>query len=89
MTLILMLLTFIATTGVYAGLLFLAFQRVARELQGRPEAMRAVTEYVLVPIFGKKQDEPETDKIVPQDAEPTDVQSTNKRSETAHRLKLK
>jgi hypothetical protein len=68
MTLTLVLLTFVATTGIYSGLLVLAFRRVARHLQGHPEAMRAVTEHVLVPLLGKKRDEGEKKKPVPRDA---------------------
>jgi hypothetical protein len=89
MTLILMLLTFVATTATYAGLLFLAFRRVARHLQGSPDAMQAVTEHVLVPLLGKKQDEAENEKPVPQEAELTEVQSTGRQSEPVRRLKLK
>jgi hypothetical protein len=64
-TLALVVLTFVVTTGTYAVLLFLAFRRVARQLQGRPEALRAVTEHVLVPLLGKKQGEAETEKPAP------------------------
>ena len=51
------LLTFVATTGIYTGLLVLAFRRVARHLQGHPEAVQAVTEHVLLPLLGRKQDD--------------------------------
>ena len=37
---ILVLLTFVATTGIYSGLLILAFRRVARHLQGIPMQCR-------------------------------------------------
>lgn len=57
---ILVLVTFVVTTGIYLGLLVLAFRRVARHLQGHPEATRAVTEHVLIPILGKQRDEAET-----------------------------
>lgn len=52
----LIFLTFILTTGLYGGLLFLAGRRVARHLQGNPEAVKAVTEHVLLPILGRKPD---------------------------------
>jgi hypothetical protein len=68
MTLTLILLTFIATTGIYSGLLVLAFRRVARHLQGRPEAVQAVTEYILLPILGKSRGESDTKKPVSRDA---------------------
>ncbi|HYV37931.1 MAG TPA: hypothetical protein VE988_19760 [Gemmataceae bacterium] len=68
MTVILVLVTFIATTGVYLGLLILAFRRVARHLQGRPDAVEAVTEHVLLPLLGRKREEPEKKKPVPRDA---------------------
>jgi len=64
----LVLLTFVATTGIYTGLLVLAFRRVARHLQGHPEAMQAVTEHVLLPLLGKKPLEAEKKKPVPRDA---------------------
>jgi hypothetical protein len=56
------LLTFVVTTGVYAGLLVLAFRRVAWHLQGHPEAVKAVTEHVLLPLLGRKKDNLEKKK---------------------------
>ena len=57
---ILILLTFLATTSLYAALLVFGCRRVVRHLQGHPEAMRAVTEHVVVPLFGKKPSDAET-----------------------------
>ena len=68
MTLTVVLLTFVATTGIYCGLLVLACRRVARHLQGHPEAVKAVTEHVLVPLFGKRREEEEKKKPLPRDA---------------------
>jgi hypothetical protein len=50
------LLTFVATTGLYVGLAVLAFCRVMRHLQTHPDGMRAVTEHVLAPLFGRQGD---------------------------------
>jgi hypothetical protein len=66
MTLTLILLTFVATTGIYAGLLVWAFRRTARHLQDHPEGMRALTEHVLVPLLGKKHDEARKEEPVPE-----------------------
>jgi hypothetical protein len=68
MTLTLVLLTFVATTGLYTGLLLLAFRRVARHLQGCPEAVQAVTEHVLLPILGKQLNDADKKKLGTRDA---------------------
>jgi hypothetical protein len=47
------LLTFVATTGLYAAVLIFALHRVALHLQSHPDAMRAVNEHILVPLLGK------------------------------------
>jgi hypothetical protein len=62
------LLTFVATTAIYAGLLLLAFRRVASHLRGNAEAVQAVTQHVLVPLFGRKRDDVEKKKPVPHGA---------------------
>jgi hypothetical protein len=64
----LVLLTFVATTGIYSVLFILAFRRVARHLQGRPEAVEAVTEHVLVPLLGRQKDDADKKKPAPRDA---------------------
>jgi hypothetical protein len=46
--------TFICTSLLYAAILFLAFRRVCRHLQGNAVAISVVTEHVLVPLFGSK-----------------------------------
>ena len=51
-------LTFILTTCLYGCVLLLACRRVARHLRGNQEAVKAVTEHVLLPVFGR-QDEQE------------------------------
>ena len=51
---LLIFLTFILTTALYSCLLFLACRRVARHLQGNQEAVKAVTEHVLVPVLGRQ-----------------------------------
>lgn len=62
------LLTFVVTTAMYAALLFLAFRRVARHLQSHPEAVKVVTEHVLVPLLGQRKNEPEKKKPLPREA---------------------
>jgi len=51
---LLIFVTFILTTVLYGCLLFLACRRVARHLQGNQEAVKAVTEHVLVPVLGRQ-----------------------------------
>ena len=51
---VLIFVTFILTTALYGCLLFLACRRVARHLQGNQEAVKAVTEHVLVPVLGRQ-----------------------------------
>jgi hypothetical protein len=58
---LLVLLTFLATTALYAVLVAVVFRRVALHLQGNAEAMRAVTEHVLVPLLGRKKKDPDAD----------------------------
>lgn len=47
-------LTFALTTALYGFLLWLAGRRVAKHLQGNAEAVKAVTEHVLLPILGRQ-----------------------------------
>jgi hypothetical protein len=54
---LLIFLTFILTTSLYGYLLFLACRRVARHLEGNQEAVKAVTEHVLMPVFGRKAEQ--------------------------------
>ncbi|HYV36639.1 MAG TPA: hypothetical protein VE988_13100 [Gemmataceae bacterium] len=68
MILTLVLLTFVVTCGLWLALLAIAFRRVASHLQGRPAAVEAVTEHVLLPLLGRKRDEAEKKKPVPRDA---------------------
>lgn len=60
MSMIQIFLTFIVTTCLYGCFLFLACRRVARHLQGNQEAVKAVTEHVLLPMLGR-QGEQHTD----------------------------
>jgi hypothetical protein len=62
------LLTFVVTRVIYAGVLGLAFRRVALRLQGHPEAVKAVTEDVLLPLLGRTKNDAEKKKPVPRDA---------------------
>jgi hypothetical protein len=43
--------TFVVTTCVYGCLALLACRRVAKHLHGNPEAISAVTQHVLMPVF--------------------------------------
>ncbi len=54
---LLIFVTFILTTVLYGCLLFLACRRVARHLQGNQEAVKAVTEHVLVPVLGRQTEQ--------------------------------
>ncbi len=53
----LIIATFGLTTGLYGFLLWLACRRVARHLQGNAEAVKAVTEHVLLPILGRQAEQ--------------------------------
>ena len=48
------IMTFSLTTGIYASLMWLACRRVVHHLRGNPEAVKAVTEHVLLPMLGRK-----------------------------------
>jgi len=54
---VLIILTFLLTTAGYGVLLWLAIRRVFRNLQGNEEAIRAVTQYVLLPLLGRQPDD--------------------------------
>jgi hypothetical protein len=54
---LLIFLTFILTTCLYCSLLFLACRSVARHLQGNNEAVKAVTEHVLLPMLGRQAEQ--------------------------------
>lgn len=59
----LIFLTFILTTALYACLVALALRRVAAHLRGNPEAVKAVTEHVLLPVLGRQAEQkPAADK---------------------------
>jgi hypothetical protein len=47
-------LTFLVTTALYGVLLWLAIRRVSQHLQGNPEAVKAVTDHVLIPLLGRR-----------------------------------
>ena len=49
----LIIATFTLTTGLYGFMLWLACRRVARHLQGNPEAVKALTENLMLPILGR------------------------------------
>jgi hypothetical protein len=51
---LLIFLTFLVTTAFYGGLLFLVCRRVAMHLQGNADAVKAVTEHVLLPVLGRQ-----------------------------------
>jgi len=53
----LIFMTFILTTALYGCLLFLACRRVARHLQGNQDAVKAVTEHVLLPMLGRQAEQ--------------------------------
>jgi hypothetical protein len=50
--LFLMFLTFAMTTAGYGLLLWLAYRRISRHLQGNATAVQAVTDHVLLPLLG-------------------------------------
>ena len=54
---LLIFLTFILTTCFYGCLLCLACRRITTHLQGNAEAVKAVTEHVLLPVLGRKTEQ--------------------------------
>lgn len=61
-------LTFILTTCLYGTLLFLACRRVAIHLQGNPEAVKALTEHLLLPVLGRQAEKKTDDEPDKEDA---------------------
>jgi len=61
------LVTFVLTTVLYAALGAWGIRRLTRHLQSNPEAVKAVTEHVFMPLLGRK-DEAEKKKPIPKDA---------------------
>ncbi|HTU92890.1 MAG TPA: hypothetical protein VMF69_22610 [Gemmataceae bacterium] len=53
----LIFMTFLLTTAAYGALLWLACRRVLRHLKGNPEAVKAVTDHVLIPLLGRRPDD--------------------------------
>ncbi len=51
---LLIFLTFLLTTAGYGALLWWACRRISRHLRGNPEAVKAVTEHVLIPLLGRR-----------------------------------
>jgi len=53
----LIFLTFLLTTAGYGALLWLACRRIMRHLKDNPEAVKAVTEHVLIPLLGRRPED--------------------------------
>jgi hypothetical protein len=51
------LLTFLLTTAFFGILLWLACRRVSRHLQGNADAVKAVTDHVLIPLLGRRAED--------------------------------
>jgi hypothetical protein len=54
---LLIILTFLLTTALYRTLLYLACRRVLRSLPGNEEGIKAVTQFVLLPLLGRKPED--------------------------------
>lgn len=54
---LLIILTFLFTTALYGTLLCLACRRVLHHLQGNEEGIKAVTQFVLLPLLGRKPED--------------------------------
>jgi hypothetical protein len=52
---LLVCVTFLATTAIYGFLLWLAVGRVVFHLKDNPEAVKAFADHVLIPLFGRRQ----------------------------------
>ena len=57
------MLTIVVTSCLYGSLLFLACRRVARHLQDNQEAVKVVTEHVLLPMLGRHAEQNTDDKV--------------------------
>jgi hypothetical protein len=66
--LVAILVTFVLTTVLYAGLGVWGLMRVIGHLQTNRTAMQAVVEHVLMPLLGRKKDDAEKKKPLPRDA---------------------
>ena len=70
---ILVLLSFLLTTAGYGFLVWLAVRRVVEHLRECPEGVAALSEHLLLPVFGKRKPEevpePEPEKPEPQSLE--------------------
>jgi hypothetical protein len=66
--LVAILMTFVLTTVLYVGLGVWGLMRVIRHLQTNRAAVQAVTEHVLMPLFGRKAEQAEKKKPLPRDA---------------------
>jgi hypothetical protein len=66
--LIVIILTFLLTTALYGALVFFPARRLAVYLQAHPEAVHALSQHLLLPLFGRAPDPP----AGPDDAVPTD-----------------
>jgi hypothetical protein len=66
--LVAILVTFVLTTVLYAGLGLWGLARVIRHLQTNRAAVQAVTEHVLMPLLGRKSEQVEKKKPLPRDA---------------------
>ena len=50
----LVIVTFMLTTGLHGLLAWLAFRRVVKHLQGNDAATKAVTDHMLIPLLGRQ-----------------------------------
>ena len=51
----LIVLTFLLTSALWAAALLFAVRRVVRHMQSNPEAVAAISTHLLVPLFGKRE----------------------------------
>jgi hypothetical protein len=63
----LIVLTFVLTTAVYGLLIWLGCRRVLRRVQGDEAAVKAITEFVLIPLLGRSPED--DDGETPYDAQ--------------------
>jgi hypothetical protein len=51
-----LILTFLFTTVLWLGVLIFALRRVILHLKDNPEGCQAISEHVLVPLFGRREE---------------------------------
>jgi len=69
-------ITFVLTSAAYGAVTYLILRRIAEHLKGNPEASKAFSEHVLIPVLGRKAVAKKEPEPVPSVAGPEDKGDT-------------